>query len=578
MSHTDMPEPVLHIAEDLALPLNAVTQTFAFMARRGAGKTYSASKMCEEMLGHRAQVIVLDPVGTWWGLRMLADGVTPSPYEIPVFGGLHGDLPLEPASGAFLADLVVDRGLSAVLDVSMLRKGDRKRLATEFAEELFHRAKSARAPLHLFIEEAQVFVPERVGADETRMAGAFEDIIRLGRNFGIGATLISQRPQSVNKEVLNQTECLFVLQISGAHERKAIGDWITYHSLNPRELCQDLPSLPQGTAWVWSPQWLGITKKVRIGAKRTYNASATPEVGAAPLERVQLQPLDLNQIRAAMADLVEQAEDNDPKALKRRIADLERQLSERPAAEPIRVEVPVPVIFNGDLDRLQSVAETILTEVRRVQGSPVLAPTQPVIQPPTRPAPTPTHPSTHPPIQAKPNRPDPEPENGPEARLSGPQQRILDTLATFEGLGLDHVSKSNVAVFAGQSPKSSGYDNNLSRLRTLGLISYPASKKLALTPLGKTRARAGERFRSRKDLHDAWCAQVSGPQARIIRALISYYPHALSKEDLAEQSDQSPTSSGYDNNLSALRSLGLLDYPERRQVAATALLFPEGLP
>ena len=40
----------LKLSADMVLPLDAVTQTFAFLARRGAGKTYGAMKLCEEML------------------------------------------------------------------------------------------------------------------------------------------------------------------------------------------------------------------------------------------------------------------------------------------------------------------------------------------------------------------------------------------------------------------------------------------------------------------------------------------------------------------------------------------------
>ncbi len=114
---------LLHLSKDLSLPIDAVTQTFAFLARRGAGKTYGASKLCEEMLGVGAQVVVLDPVGNWYGLRLGADGKSKG-LAIPVFGGLRGDIPLEPGAGALVADLVVDRELSVVLDVSMFRKGD----------------------------------------------------------------------------------------------------------------------------------------------------------------------------------------------------------------------------------------------------------------------------------------------------------------------------------------------------------------------------------------------------------------------------------------------------------------------
>src|SRR5258708_39613414 len=109
----------LSISVDLQLPLNAVTQTFAFLARRGAGKTYAASKLCEEMLLARAQVVVLDPVGNWYGLRLASDGKRKA-FDIPVFGGLQGDIPLVPGAGSLVADVIVDKGISVVLDVSMM--------------------------------------------------------------------------------------------------------------------------------------------------------------------------------------------------------------------------------------------------------------------------------------------------------------------------------------------------------------------------------------------------------------------------------------------------------------------------
>ncbi len=76
----------LHIANRLFLPIDGVTETFAFLGRRGNGKTYAATLMAEQMLDAGAQIVALDPVGVWWGLRLMKDGVTPG-YSIPVFGG-----------------------------------------------------------------------------------------------------------------------------------------------------------------------------------------------------------------------------------------------------------------------------------------------------------------------------------------------------------------------------------------------------------------------------------------------------------------------------------------------------------
>jgi hypothetical protein len=161
--------------------------------------------------------------------------------------------------------------------------------------------------------------------------------------------------------------------------------------------------------------------------------------------------------------------------------------------------------------------------------------------------------------------------------LSQPQQRILDALAQFEALGLERVARSNVAVFADQSPRSSGFANNLSRLNTRGLIGYGGNGSVSLTEAGRAMAKAPGSLRTLEDLRAAWCARLSGPQARILQHLIAHYPAPLERTAVAEATGQSATSSGFANNLSALRSLKLLDYPQAGHIAATPLLFPPGL-
>ena len=273
-----MSQRTLAIGTGLDLPLEVATQKLAFLGTSGGGKTYAASKLAELMLGAGQQVVILDPVGVWYGLRV-GPGGRGQGLEIPVLGGIHGDVPLEPGAGALVADTIVETGTSAVLDVSMLRKGQRKEFATAFAEQLFHRKKSARSALHLFIEEAQTFLPQFTGSDERRMLGAFEDLTKVGRNFGIGHSLISQRPQAVNKDALNQVGTLFVFRTIAKQERRAIEDWIVEHDV--KAAVSELPKLGTGEAFVWSPSWLRKFERIQIGKRSTYDASATPTTGAA---------------------------------------------------------------------------------------------------------------------------------------------------------------------------------------------------------------------------------------------------------------------------------------------------------
>jgi DNA helicase HerA-like ATPase len=318
----------LHISEKLSLPIDAVTQKFGILGRTGSGKSYAATKLAEEMLDAKAQIVVLDPVGVWWGLRVAKDGKSEA-YKIPVLGGMHGDIPLEPGAGALIADLIVDKAISAVVDLSGFLISEQRRFATDFAMQFFHRKKSQRSAVHLFIEEAQEFVPQHVRGDVAKMVGSFERLLKLGRNFGIGATLISQRPQSVNKDVLNQTECLLAFQMTGPQERKTVQGWIAEKGID-EDIAGDLPHLKIGEAHIWSPQWLQISKTIRIAEKKTADVSSTPKPGVKPIEPKELSQIDLENLSDKMLATIEKAKSEDPKELRKQIVDLKRELAKKP--------------------------------------------------------------------------------------------------------------------------------------------------------------------------------------------------------------------------------------------------------
>lgn len=58
----------IHLSETFSIPAEALTQTFAIPAKRGAGKSYTALVLAEEMFP-LGQIVVIDPVGACWGLR-----------------------------------------------------------------------------------------------------------------------------------------------------------------------------------------------------------------------------------------------------------------------------------------------------------------------------------------------------------------------------------------------------------------------------------------------------------------------------------------------------------------------------
>ena len=344
----------LQLSKDLSLPLDVVTQKLGWIGTTGSGKTYGASKLAELMWHANAQFIVLDPVGVWYGLRLAKDGKHPSGIPIPIFGGLHGDVPLESTAGAMMADLVVDRALTCILDVSQFESDAQKaRFAADFADRFFFRKKAAPSAVHVFIEECQEFVPEHQQRGEERMLHAFVRLQKIGRNFGIGTSYITQRPQEVAKKALNLAQTLFVFRTTGAHERAAIERWIKDKAIDGQDISAELPKLKTGAPHVWSPEWLELSEVVPIEPKLTFNASATPEVGAATVNR-DLTPIDLERIRKEMSATIERAKADDPKELKKQLAAKDKRISElerdvKPSTTALhQPSKPAPALTDAD--------------------------------------------------------------------------------------------------------------------------------------------------------------------------------------------------------------------------------------
>jgi hypothetical protein len=356
----------LKLADDLSLPADeAVTQKYGFIGRSGSGKSYASMKLAELFLDNGAQIIALDWVGIWWSLRLASDGKAPGFEHVYIFGGEHADVALQPESGALMADLVVDKHISVVLDVMHFRKAERTRFATAFAEQFFHRKKTARTACHLFIEEAQAYLPQMVRGDEARMVGVFEDIGKVGRNYGIGSSLISQRPQSINKDVLNQVEVLLAFQTNGPQERKAIAGWTAENTDAGAAMIQELPKLHVGDALVWSPQWLRVAKQVHIAERVTYDASSTPTQKAKAIRPKTLAAADLAQLGEQITATIEKAKADDPRELRKQIAELKKQVGKPVANMPPKSESVTPkivekfVLKDGQLARLEKAGESI---------------------------------------------------------------------------------------------------------------------------------------------------------------------------------------------------------------------------
>lgn len=562
----------LQIAKDLILPVDAVTQKFAILGTSGSGKSFTAMKLAELMLDVGAQIVAIDPVGIWWSLRLAASGRSVGYGDVRVFGGDHGDLPLTRESGALVGRLLAERRFSAVLDVSQFTTGEMKYFLTEFAEQFFQSKKSHKSPVHLFLEECQTYLPQQTSdREDAKMLNRWERLIKFFRNYGGGTSMISQQPQSVNKKCLNLADTLFAMRTIGSHERKAILSWVKDVVESESDLVANLPKLPTGTAHIWSPSWLKISRDIKILPKRTFDAGKTPEMGVDVIEPKPLTPVDVEQLRTEMAEMIEKVKADDPRELRGEIAKLKRELGKRPTeiqASVVEKILEVPVLRAeqiaelvdaiGNLNNIATALASAFATVRKAPPAQSNRPRQAMPLPRSRAA----------------RHPAPSNGNGHDAGdLTGPERKILRALSELRSIGKDRPPKTMVAAWSGYSPEGGAFGNPMGALRSKGLIDYPQPGIVALTDSGYSAI--GEA--SAPDQEEIWRrieTTCTGPEQKILRALIDNAGmEEISKTELADKAGYSPVGGAFGNPIGALRTKGLLDYPRQGMVRAADWLF-----
>jgi hypothetical protein len=555
----------LNISQELALPLDAVTQTFGVLAKRGSGKTYLGMVMAEEMIKAGLHIVAVDPLGVWWGLRSGADGTKPG-LPVLILGGEHADVPIEPTSGAVIAEFVVENQVPAVIDLSLFRKKEAKQFMLAFAETLYHRN---RAPIHVFLDEADEWAPQKPFKGDERLLGAIEDLIRRGRARGIGATLITQRSAVLNKDVLTQIEVLVTLRIVSPQDRAAIEEWVKVHG--ERELWQrmvaSLAALPIGTAWIWSPGWLDIFEKIHVRRRETFDSSATPKTGAKATEPKALASVDTNALRERLADVIERHEADDPKTLRARIRELEADLVCRSDAQRVPW-TEVPVFSDEQMATLKKFAEDF-EDVWSTFGSQLgsqlkdlLNRLDATVRPfcekldelawemSSRPA---RVPQAKPPVAKLRNSASPRSAAGSDPDLGKPERAILTALAQNP----DGCAKARLGILAGYSPTSGHFNNILGKLRSADLIDR--GNPIQVLPRGIEALGDYEPLPTGAALQRYWLDKLGKAEGAILDALISAHPRALSKDELGASSGYSSTSGHFNNVLGKLRTLKLIE-------------------
>jgi uncharacterized protein len=353
----------LHVSDELALPLDWITLATVVYGARGAGKTTFGSVVAEEVIKAKQRFCAVDLKGDWWGLKSSADGRHEG-IPVVVFGGDHADLPLEEGAGSFVGSTIAQLAQPAILDLEGFSKGKQVRFLGDFFAALYH---ENREPILLLLDEAQRYAPQRPISPESSVClGAVEDLVKLGRKHGIGVVLFTQRGSGLNKEVSEICDMLVAFRTPGPLDQDRVKDWLEANATREQrdQVMGLLASQETGTAVFASGHpGLKLFQVATVRKRETFDSSATPRVGRRRTEPKRLAKPDLEALKTKMAQTVARAKANDPKELRRQVAELKAQLAKAatrpPPAESPPKRVEVQVMGEKQLRRLESFAKDL---------------------------------------------------------------------------------------------------------------------------------------------------------------------------------------------------------------------------
>jgi hypothetical protein len=480
---------------------------------------------------------------------------------------------------------VVEHRASVVIDLGEFSKSDQCRFVAEFLEQLYRKI---REPLHVVIDEADAFAPQRLHPGAQRCFGAVDQVVRRGRARGLGVTLVTQRSAAINKDVLSQAEVLIAFRTLAPQDRAALEAWIAVHAdrEEAKRVLTSLASLEVGEAWVWSPGWLGILARVKIRRRRTFDSSATPKVGAVAASPKAAAKVDVDQLRGDLSALVQKAEAEDPRRLRARIATLERELREVRAKSPANPDPEMLAKLRGQLadanrrlaradrlfDRIGAVGtllERATAQLGEIAGE-LTACTKPGtgtdLVPPA-PAAAPVRG-----IGRVLAAPAPVAGNGAPTALGKAERSVLVVLAQQP----DGCDLARLALIAGYSAGGGGFLNALSKLRQAGLLEGANAGTLRITDAGAAALGSGwDPLPTGDALVRYWLEHRSLGKAErsVLATLVEAHPGGLALDAIADRTSYAAGGGGFLNALSRLRTLGLIEGRNSESMRASAHLF-----
>jgi uncharacterized protein len=402
-------------------------------------------------------------------------------------------------------------------------------------------------PLHLVLDEADLWAPQRPIKGWEGLFGHIEEIVRRGRVRGFIPWLITQRPAVVYKDVLSQGDILIAMKLTASQDRDAIGAWIEGQAdrQEGKRILGELPRLQRGEGYLWAPSH-GLLERIAFPPIRTFDSSRTPKRGERIAIPRTLAEVDLTAIVTALAAAggEDSGKPNEDRSARTR---LEQELA------AARARIAALEENNRELhSRLAKIAALAAGAIRTpVDAAEIAADPQPKIPgaKPVRPSRVGTY-------------------DSPMASGYGIHPAARKLLTALAQHAPARFSWSQAATLAGLKPSGGHFNSGRKDLRAAGYV-VETNGLVAPTPDGLKVAGEVPPVPSTPAARLAfWCGRLPAPAPEMLRTLAAQGEPYIHADELADMLGKKPSGGHWNSGIAVLRNNGLIETDGRCYRAA----------
>lgn len=524
-------------------------------ANSGAGKSYTARKIMEESFEKGVMSIVLDIEGEFKTLR--------EKYDFLLIGS-DGDVSLSLKSADLLPKKLLELNVSTIIDISDLELRDRIKYVKDFLKALMEVPRELWKPCLVFLDEAHQLCGQQEKQDSTF---AVIDLMTRGRKRGFCGILLTQRISKLHKDAVAECNNYFVGRTSLDIDMKRSADIL---GLSTKQDVLSLRDLEDGEFYVFGPAITKVIEKEKIAETKTTHPKGGMELSSkiiAPTDKMKSMLQKISDLpREADQELKEMSD------YKRKITELNQKIrilehsKPQPVADQKALERARQQGFKEaedkyytgfkKLEALHNQAVDKQNKIMAILGVPTAKSNfeipkqdfraQAIITRHIERDPVKSHFSPKPILREKQSI---SADTG-EFNLNLCERKIYSLLYQYSERSF---TKAQIGVFTGYSYTSGGFNNAVSRLRSLELVEGSGENLKIKTLIPELPGN----FDFSKE---AIISKLGKCEKEIYEVLLDNPNSDFLKEELAEMTptQYSSNSGGFNNSISRLNTLGIV--------------------